>query len=103
VEARRERRGEYDVVNAGSGLCIDLPGASASSGVNLQQWTCTGGACKDRKTYGAQRAIKAVAPVDAGVVRTRPFEPHSYERLPVQPASRIGELLPHRWQQSHHQ
>ncbi|WP_198161374.1 transposase domain-containing protein, partial [Variovorax sp. WDL1] len=30
-------------------------------------------------------------------------EPHAYlsdilERLPTQPASRVGELLPHRWQ-----
>ncbi len=31
-------------------------------------------------------------------------EPHAYlkdvmQRLPTQPASRVGELLPHRWQQ----
>jgi transposase len=33
------------------------------------------------------------------------FDPYAYvrdvlERLPTQPASRIAELLPHRWQQS---
>ena len=34
--------GTYTLVNAGSGLCLDLPGASASSGVQLDQATCTG-------------------------------------------------------------
>lgn len=34
--------------------------------------------------------------------RLNGHEPHAYlkdvmERLPTQPASRIGELLPHRW------
>jgi len=37
--------------------------------------------------------------------RLNGLDPYSYlrdviERLPVQPASRIGELLPHRWHQS---
>ncbi|MFD7659518.1 pectate lyase [Actinosynnema sp. NPDC059797] len=34
--------GTYTVTNAGSGQCLDVPGASASSGVQLQQAGCTG-------------------------------------------------------------
>ena len=32
--------GTYTLVNAGSGLCLDLPGSSAATGVQLDQATC---------------------------------------------------------------
>ena len=54
---------------------------------------------------GSLRAGKRAAAVMSLVhsARLNGHEPHAYmkdvmERLPTQPASRIGELLPHRWQ-----
>jgi transposase len=54
---------------------------------------------------GSLRAGKRAAAIMSLVhsVRLNGHEPHAYlrdvlERLPTQPASRIGELLPHRWQ-----
>src|SRR5215475_6806332 len=35
--------GTYTLVNAGSGLCLDLPGSSTASGVQFDQSTCNGG------------------------------------------------------------
>ena len=34
--------GDYNFVADNSGLCIDTPGASTASGVQLQQYTCNG-------------------------------------------------------------
>ena len=34
--------GYYRMVNRNSGLCLDVPGASTSNGVQLQQYTCNG-------------------------------------------------------------
>lgn len=36
--------GSYTIVNAGSGLCLDLPGASGSSGVQADVQSCSGAA-----------------------------------------------------------
>jgi pectate lyase len=38
--------GTYTVKNAGSGQCLDVPGASAASGLQLQQASCTGAAAQ---------------------------------------------------------
>jgi pectate lyase len=35
--------GTYTLTNAGSGLCLNLPGSSTAAGVQLQQNTCNGG------------------------------------------------------------
>ncbi|HEX6469892.1 MAG TPA: RICIN domain-containing protein [Streptosporangiaceae bacterium] len=35
--------GTYTITNAGSGLCLTLPGSSTAAGVQLQQSTCNGG------------------------------------------------------------
>jgi pectate lyase len=35
--------GTYTLTNAGSGLCLNLPGSSTSAGVQLQQNSCNGG------------------------------------------------------------
>jgi transposase len=57
---------------------------------------------------GSLRAGKRAAAVMSLVhsARLNEHEPYAYlrdvlERLPTQPASRIGELLPHRWQPEH--
>jgi transposase len=54
---------------------------------------------------GSLRAGKRAAAIMSLVhaARLNGLEPHAYlkdvlERLPTQPASRIGELLPHRWE-----
>ena len=53
---------------------------------------------------GSLRSGKRAAAVMSLIhsARLNGHEPHAYlkdvmERLPTQPASRIGELLPHRW------
>jgi hypothetical protein len=35
-----ESSGYYNFVADNSGLCVDIPGASTASGVQLQQYTC---------------------------------------------------------------
>ena len=35
--------GDYQLVNVGSGLCLDLPGASTARGTSIQQWGCGNG------------------------------------------------------------
>ena len=54
---------------------------------------------------GSLRAGKRAAAIMSLVhsAKLNGHEPHAYlkdvmQRLPTQPASRIGELLPHRWQ-----
>jgi pectate lyase len=44
--------GTYTIKNGGSGLCLDVPGASAASGVQLQQASC-GGAGSQQWTVAA--------------------------------------------------
>jgi len=34
----------FTVRSVGSGLCLDVPGSSTAEGVQLDQWTCDGGA-----------------------------------------------------------
>ncbi|MFD0573965.1 RICIN domain-containing protein [Kitasatospora gansuensis] len=33
----------YTLAGVSSGLCLDVPGRSTATGVQLQQWTCNGG------------------------------------------------------------
>jgi chitinase len=40
--ATQQSNGSYNFVADNSGLCIDTPGASTASGVQLQQYTCNG-------------------------------------------------------------
>jgi hypothetical protein len=35
--------GYYNVINRGSGKCLDVNAVSTADGANIQQWTCTGG------------------------------------------------------------
>jgi hypothetical protein len=37
-----QSNGYYNFVADNSGLCVDTPGASTASGVQLQQYTCNG-------------------------------------------------------------
>ncbi len=43
-KAVKDATGGYQLVNAGSGLCLDLPGASTARGTSVQQWGCGNGA-----------------------------------------------------------
>ena len=42
-QAVSEGNGYYHFVNLNSGKCLDLPGGSATDGVQYQQWACGGG------------------------------------------------------------
>jgi Carbohydrate binding module (family 6)/Ricin-type beta-trefoil lectin domain len=44
--ATQQSNGSYNFVADNSGLCIDTPGASTASGVQLQQYTCNGTAAQ---------------------------------------------------------
>lgn len=43
-KAVKDSAGDYQLVNVGSGLCLDLPGASTASGTSVHQWGCSSGA-----------------------------------------------------------
>ena len=40
----KDGTGDYQLVNVGSGLCLDMPGASTVPGTSVQQWGCGGAA-----------------------------------------------------------
>jgi pectin methylesterase-like acyl-CoA thioesterase len=44
---------QYQLVNVNSGKCVDVPAASKTSGVRLQQWGCAGGQTNQLWTLAA--------------------------------------------------
>ena len=52
-KAVKDAAGDYQLVNAGSGLCLDLPGASTASGTPVHQWGCSSNAAWQKWQFNA--------------------------------------------------
>lgn len=66
----RQADGSYEIVNAESGLCVDISGGSTAAGAKVIQWTCHGGPNQRWTATRAQDGTYTVASVRSGLLLT---------------------------------